>query len=359
MGGNLNQNEPSGCDNWKSERKVWRRLHRHGFIDYMEKLHGSKKSVSQGFVEGCNNNKVTLFQETWKLDEDLVVEVIGLQKEGTKFYRDQKFAVEAIKNFPKSDEEKVQLTKKENVSYYLPHQVKSFWQNMLRVLMEFLIVDGRFTKVYNYHFAILNHFCHGFKISLPFYLASSLNEILADHEKKPKSYPIAHQGLILLIYEHLKKKARVNKEDPLVENAHISDGHDGSEYDDDSSNIPLHKKGRVGDVDKEDMDVDASSEEERGKATDDEVESEKKEVAREEEEVQTKVYVEEPDSNPIVSDRRNVAQHTTKEVNPNFVISAQGMETTDSILKAAKNSTVEFFNFQKWVIENITSILNK
>lgn len=54
----------------------------------MEKLHGSRKSVSQGFAKGWNNNKVTLFGETWKIDEELVAEVMGLQNEGTKFYRD-------------------------------------------------------------------------------------------------------------------------------------------------------------------------------------------------------------------------------------------------------------------------------
>lgn len=59
MGGNLNYNDPFGCENWKSKWKVWRRLHRHGFTDYMEKLHGSKKTVSQGFAKGWNNNKVT------------------------------------------------------------------------------------------------------------------------------------------------------------------------------------------------------------------------------------------------------------------------------------------------------------
>lgn len=47
-----------------------------------------------------------------------------------------------------------------------------------------------------------------------------------------------------------------------MENAHISDGRDGSKSDDDSSNISLHKKGRVGDGDKEDTNVNAGSEEE-------------------------------------------------------------------------------------------------
>lgn len=66
-------------------------------------------------------------------------------------------------------------------------------------------------------------------------------------------------------------------------NAQISDGHDGYESDDDSSNIPLHKKGRFGDGDKEDKVVNTGSVEEQGKAVDDEAKSEKKEAAGEEE----------------------------------------------------------------------------
>lgn len=88
MGGNLNRNEAPSCKNYKSEQKVWRRLHRYGFIDYIEKLHGKRNSVSHGFARGWSNNKVTLFKEIWQIDEDLVVEVMGLQREGTKFYRD-------------------------------------------------------------------------------------------------------------------------------------------------------------------------------------------------------------------------------------------------------------------------------
>lgn len=61
MGGNLNCNELARCENWKIERKIWRRLHRYGFTDYMEKLHGSKNFVSHGFAKGWRNNKVTLF----------------------------------------------------------------------------------------------------------------------------------------------------------------------------------------------------------------------------------------------------------------------------------------------------------
>ncbi|XP_059073267.1 uncharacterized protein LOC131874065 [Cryptomeria japonica] len=181
------------------------------------------------------------------LDEDLVAEVTGLQKEGTKFYKDCKFSVEATKNFPKSDEERAQLAKKDNVSYYLPHQ----------------------------------------------------------------------------------GKARANREDSLVENAHISEA-------------------------KEDTKENFGSEEEQGKEVDDKAESEqKKEAEGEEEKVQRKEYVEEleANNNPYVSDNRNDAQHSTEEGNPRFVVFAPVMENADSILNAARNSTLEMFNFQKWALK--------
>lgn len=173
--------------------------------------------------------------------------------------------------------------KKDNISYYIPQQVKPFWQNFLRVLMEYLTVDSRFTKIYNYHFAIFNHFHHGAKISLPFYLASSLNESLVDHAKNPNSYPIAHQGLILLIYEHLKDKARATKDDPLIMNAHISKSSKDSDLDEEQPDASTHLKRRVDTVNM-DSEVHCDVEEEKGKDFEIDMEYEKDENIGEEDE---------------------------------------------------------------------------
>lgn len=86
----------------------------------MKKLHESKKFVSYGFARSWSNNRVTLFGEIWQIDENLVAEVTGLQTEGSKFYRDRKYAAEAFKNFLKSKDEKGKLVKKDNISYYTP-----------------------------------------------------------------------------------------------------------------------------------------------------------------------------------------------------------------------------------------------
>lgn len=61
----------------------------------------------------------------------------------------------------------------------------------------------------------------------------------------------------------------------------------------------------------------------------------------------------------MVSDSINVAQNSMEEANPKSVSSEQGRDTEKTILNAARNCMLESFNFQKWVIENITSIQSK
>lgn len=221
--------------------------------------------------------------------------------------------------------------------------------------MEHLTVDGRFTKIYNYHFAILNHFHHGAKISLPFYLASSLNESLTDYAKNPNSYPIAHKGLILLIFEHLKDKARATKDDPLITNSHIPESCKDFDLDEDQPNAPTHKKRRV-EIEHEEMEVHCEVEEEKGKDIEIEMEYEKDDNIGKEDEGDN---FENPHSTPMGLDGKNVAPNSKEDDNPNSVGTEQGRDSTNTILNTARNYTLECFNFLKWVVDNITSMQSK
>lgn len=66
-------------------------------------------------------------------------------------------------------------------------------------------MDGHFTRVYSYHFSLLNHFRYKVRVSFPYYLLYSLRKSLDDHKKNPKGFPILHTGLIRLIFEHYQK----------------------------------------------------------------------------------------------------------------------------------------------------------
>lgn len=90
-------------------------------------------------------------------------------------------------------------------SYFEADTIKALWRKVLRVIMEYITVDGRFTRVYGYHFSLLNHFRYKVRVSFPYYLLCSLRKSLDDHKKNPRRFPILHTSLIRLIVEHYQK----------------------------------------------------------------------------------------------------------------------------------------------------------
>lgn len=79
----------------------------------------------------------------------------------------------------------------------------SLLADMAKGIMRYITLDEHFASIFSYHFMILNHFRHDRRISLPFYLLSSLENSLTNHAKNDDN-PILHEGLIMLIMEHNK-----------------------------------------------------------------------------------------------------------------------------------------------------------
>lgn len=100
--------------------------------------------------------------------------------------------------------------------------------------MEFITLDGRFTRVYNYHFVILNHFWYKEKISIPFYLLCTLNTGIKDAISNPNPNIAMHEGLMVILYNHIKNTtvhlniAEVSKSEEDLDD---SDNEDGDGYD--------------------------------------------------------------------------------------------------------------------------------
>lgn len=89
-------------------------------------------------------------------------------------------------------------------SYYDLVRIVSHWRKVLNVLMEYATLDGRSTRVFGYHFLLLNHFKNQVRVSLPFYLASSLNASLHNHRQHPIRHFVLHEGLLVLIHGYFK-----------------------------------------------------------------------------------------------------------------------------------------------------------
>ncbi len=67
-----------------------------------------------------------------------------------------------------------------------------------------------------HHFVILNHFHHKSRISIPFYLLTSMNKAISSFKKKATVNRALHEGLLLLIHEHFRAQS-IYKNPPQVE----------------------------------------------------------------------------------------------------------------------------------------------
>lgn len=100
--------------------------------------------------------------------------------------------------------------------------------------MEFITLDGRFTRVYNYHFVILNHFWYKEKISMPYYLFCALNVGIKASISNPKTNPTMHESLIVILHNHIKNTTIHLNITEIYESEEVlkdSDDDDGEGYD--------------------------------------------------------------------------------------------------------------------------------
>lgn len=129
------------------------------------------------------------------INEDLIGEVTSLSTEGMKLFHDRKISDEAVVKFPKIEEEREALLKVSN-NYFEAININKLWRKVLRVVMEYIIVDKRFTRVYSYHFVLLNNFRYKVRVFFPYYLLCSLKHYILEHCKYPRNAHVLHVGLI-------------------------------------------------------------------------------------------------------------------------------------------------------------------
>lgn len=213
MGGDLRREEPDNLSTWKVMPKVSMKLEKGSLTSFMEKLADYDKgrvnlTITKNSENWCNGS-FKIYGVKFKLDVCLIATVTSMPHTRLNFFRDLKFSNNTVNLFPRKEKERDRIGKAIG-GYYEAGNIKKIWGWVLNTIMEYITVEGRFSRAHTYHFVLLNHFRHDKKVSLPYYLFRSLNK----HSKNPSS-PVLHCGLLLLIYEHCKTLA-------LLENKRLS-----------------------------------------------------------------------------------------------------------------------------------------
>ena len=150
MGGEVKKLEPEKCNYQKKKKEVWPHLKKGKVTNYIEKLHGYKPHVIENFYKAWDSDKAILYGRKFILNVDFIVEVTRLTNEGMIFFKKKKYLEEVIKHFPKNDQEEVRLVNVGN--FYDLSQIKDIWQEVLTCVQLYFILDGRISRVHQYHF---------------------------------------------------------------------------------------------------------------------------------------------------------------------------------------------------------------
>lgn len=113
------------------------------------------------------------------------------------------------------------------------------------------MLDGRYKKLYGYHFVLANHFCHNIRVNFPSYLLQSLSNSTLSFQHDPTREHACHEGLMVLVMNVLKSKKilkprNIKGEDQDTEESIQEKGYDSKTQDEMEEGLVSSKKGSGG-----------------------------------------------------------------------------------------------------------------
>jgi hypothetical protein len=76
--------------------------------------------------------------------------------------------------------------------------------------MEYITLDGHFTRLFGHHFVLLNHCGHHTRVSIPHYFLCFLSTSIDDHRENLDKCLVLHEGFLVLIEENFKSLPKLS-----------------------------------------------------------------------------------------------------------------------------------------------------
>ena len=138
---------------------------------------------------------------------EIIVLVTEIPRGKDRWFKNFRFEMEPCKVFLKPEFAEIDLTKAIPRSY-----IKDTYASLLFNIQRYFTCEGRYHKVYSYHFKILLHFTSMISLDFPFFLFRSIAQMVDKVQMKSQGCETSlfHHGLVKLIVLHELK--RINRE---------------------------------------------------------------------------------------------------------------------------------------------------
>jgi hypothetical protein len=204
--GRCQRAEPEGLDLTLRDEGVKKAFKDAGCWSFCEKLKGGHTQVTKEFALNFTglSSKVSMLE--FPVSPEAIARVTEIPRGGQEWFKNFKFDMSPCKVFLKEAYVNEDLTKVVPRSY-----VKESYAMLLTCIQKYLTCEGRYNKVYSYHFKLLLHFTGKASIDLPFYLFRSLSKMCDKIQlrKDDCETSLFHHGLVkLLVLDGLQKIGR-------------------------------------------------------------------------------------------------------------------------------------------------------
>ena len=174
-----------------------------GCWNFCKKLRGGHAQVTKEFALNFTglNSKVAMLEV--QVSPEAISAVIEIPRGQEEWFKNFKFDMNPCKEFLKDDYVNEDLSRGVPRNY-----VKEHYALLLTCIQKYLTCEGRYNKVYSYHFKLLLHFTGKVSIDLPFYLFRSLSKMCdkVQLRKEDSETSLFHHGLIkLLVLDGLQR----------------------------------------------------------------------------------------------------------------------------------------------------------
>ena len=133
------------------------------------------------------------------ISPEIISLVTEIPRGEERWFKNFRFEMEPCKIFLKPEFVDTDLTKAVPRGY-----VKDTYANLLSNIQRYFTCEGRYHKVYSYHFKLLLHFTGIISLDLPFFLFQSLAKMADKVQMKTQACETSlfHHGLVKLIVLH-------------------------------------------------------------------------------------------------------------------------------------------------------------
>ena len=168
-GGQCLRYEPSDMNLINEDPTIVEIFRRTGCLQFCERLQGCHVKVSKEFALNFSGTTTKVGILNLNITPEIIAAATWIPRGQEKWFKGFKFNMEECKEFIKLESSEIDLTNA------IPRSgMKDNFSKLLLIIQKYFTCEGRYHKVYSYHFKLLLHFASKISLDLPFYLHRSL-----------------------------------------------------------------------------------------------------------------------------------------------------------------------------------------